>query len=81
MSPDGAKKLTRCWIETRNTRAPLQGYPSVGDLHSTVTVPKDKWFEYAGERSGRFQVSCLPVSCVMPGSGAALKRGGARFGA
>lgn len=32
-----------------------QGFPSVGDLHSTVPVPKEKWFEYAGERSGRFQ--------------------------
>ena len=31
------------------------GYPSIGDAHSTVPVPKDKWFEYAGERSGRFQ--------------------------
>jgi hypothetical protein len=34
----------------------LQGYPSVGDAHSTITVPRDKWFEYGGERSGRFQV-------------------------
>jgi phosphoadenosine phosphosulfate reductase len=32
-----------------------QGYPSIGDAQSTVPVPKDKWFEYAGERSGRFQ--------------------------
>ena len=32
-----------------------QGYPSIGDVHSTVPVPKDKWFDYAGERSGRFQ--------------------------
>ena len=31
-----------------------QGYPSVGDVHSTLPVPKEKWFEYAGERSGRF---------------------------
>ncbi|CAK0787949.1 hypothetical protein CVIRNUC_011171 [Coccomyxa viridis] len=38
-------------------RHPLhdQGYPSIGDLHSTVPVPKEKWYEYAGERSGRFQ--------------------------
>lgn len=34
----------------------LQGYPSVGDVHSTVTVDRSKWFEYGGERSGRFQV-------------------------
>ncbi|DBA82815.1 TPA: hypothetical protein ACH3X1_007038 [Trebouxia sp. C0004] len=32
-----------------------EGFPSIGDLHSTVPVPKAKWFEYAGERSGRFQ--------------------------
>jgi phosphoadenosine phosphosulfate reductase len=31
------------------------GYPSIGDAHSTVPVPKEKWFDYAGERSGRFQ--------------------------
>ena len=37
---------------------PMQGFPSIGDLHSTVPVPKAKWFEYAGERSGRFQVRC-----------------------
>ena len=35
----------------------LQGFPSIGDEQSTVPVPKEKWFEYAGERSGRFQVS------------------------
>lgn len=32
-----------------------QGYPSVGDVHSTVPVPRERWFDYAGERSGRFQ--------------------------
>ena len=36
----------------------MQGFPSIGDLHSTVPMPKAKWFEYAGERSGRFQVCC-----------------------
>ena len=35
----------------------FQGFPSIGDVHSTVPVPKAKWFEYAGERSGRFQVT------------------------
>lgn len=38
----------------------VQGFPSVGDVHSTVPVPKEKWFEYGGERSGRFQVRCAP---------------------
>eukprot|EP00241_Pyramimonas_parkeae_P011020 CAMPEP_0114249808 /NCGR_PEP_ID=MMETSP0058-20121206/14352_1 /TAXON_ID=36894 /ORGANISM="Pyramimonas parkeae, CCMP726" /LENGTH=258 /DNA_ID=CAMNT_0001363403 /DNA_START=215 /DNA_END=991 /DNA_ORIENTATION=- len=33
-----------------------QDFPSIGDLHSTVPVPdRTKWFQYAGERSGRFQ--------------------------
>jgi hypothetical protein len=36
--------------------ATAQGYPSIGDVQTTVPVPKEKWFEYAGERSGRFQV-------------------------
>lgn len=31
-----------------------EGYPSIGDAKDTVPVPKEKWFEYAGERSGRF---------------------------
>lgn len=40
-----------------------QGFPSIGDIQSTVPVPKEKWFEYAGERSGRFQVCmfCQPA--------------------
>ena len=46
------------FLEANNVpKHPLfdQGYPSVGDVHSTLPVPKEKWFEYAGERSGRFQ--------------------------
>jgi len=31
-----------------------QGYPSIGDEKDTIPVPKEKWFEYAGERLGRF---------------------------
>ena len=31
-----------------------EGYPSVGDVHSTLPVPRAKWFEYGGERLGRF---------------------------
>ena len=31
------------------------GYPSIGDVHSTLPVPRAAWFAYAGERSGRFQ--------------------------
>ena len=32
-----------------------EGYPSIGDVHSTLPVPREKWFIYGGERSGRFQ--------------------------
>ena len=32
-----------------------KGYPSVGDSKDTIPVDRDRWFEYAGERSGRFQ--------------------------
>ena len=31
-----------------------QGYPSIGDAKDTVPVDKSKWFDYAGERAGRF---------------------------
>ena len=31
-----------------------QGFPSIGDVHSTLPVPKEKWFIYGGERAGRF---------------------------
>mmetsp|Transcript_40151 Transcript_40151/g.48654 ORF Transcript_40151/g.48654 Transcript_40151/m.48654 type:complete len:447 (+) Transcript_40151:64-1404(+) len=31
-----------------------QGYPSIGDAKDTVPVPEAEWFEYAGERKGRF---------------------------
>lgn len=37
---------------------------SAGDVHSTVQVPKEKWFEYAGERSGRFQGMTNPDGSV-----------------
>jgi len=43
--------------EIRTPLCCVQGFPSVGDVHSTIPVPKEKWFEYAGERSGRFQVT------------------------
>ncbi|KAL2621717.1 hypothetical protein R1flu_001922 [Riccia fluitans] len=32
-----------------------EGYPSIGDIQSTIPVPRSQWFEYGGERSGRFQ--------------------------
>lgn len=46
--------------------AAVQGYPSIGDAHSTVPVPKEKWYDYAGERSGRFQVG-HPMICKTHG--------------
>ena len=38
-------------------RHPLhaEGYPSLGDVHSTLPVEPAKWFHYGGERAGRFQ--------------------------
>eukprot|EP00850_Spirogloea_muscicola_P009345 SM000052S17737 [mRNA] locus=s52:428610:431364:+ [translate_table: standard] len=49
-----------CWDYIDKYQIPYhplhdEGYPSIGDIHSTLPVPKDKWFEYGGERSGRFQ--------------------------
>ena len=44
----------------------MQGFPSVGDVHSTIPVPKEKWFEYAGERSGRFQVGAAAQLDLYP---------------
>ena len=32
-----------------------KGFPSVGDMHSTVPIPREDWFEYGKERAGRFQ--------------------------
>lgn len=32
-----------------------KGFPSVGDVHSTVPIPREQWFEYGKERAGRFQ--------------------------
>eukprot|EP00271_Cylindrocystis_brebissonii_P011921 TRINITY_DN29944_c0_g1_i1.p1 TRINITY_DN29944_c0_g1~~TRINITY_DN29944_c0_g1_i1.p1 ORF type:complete len:351 (-),score=66.84 TRINITY_DN29944_c0_g1_i1:449-1420(-) len=46
------------YLEANNVEAhPLhaQGFPSIGDVMTTVPVPREQWFEYAGERSGRFQ--------------------------
>ena len=31
-----------------------EGYPSLGDVQTTLPVERAKWFEYAGERSGRW---------------------------
>lgn len=49
-----------CWAYLESYQVPRhplheQGFPSVGDVHSTLPVPRGKWFEYGGERSGRFQ--------------------------
>lgn len=48
-----------CWDYIEHNGVPAHplhqdGYPSIGDLQSTLPVPKEKWFEYAGERSGRW---------------------------
>lgn len=48
-----------CWNYLRKFNVPYHplhdvGYSSLGDKHSTIPVPKEKWMTYAGERSGRF---------------------------
>ena len=49
-----------CWGYLRKNKVPYhplhdQGYSSLGDKHSTQTVPLHRWLTYGGERSGRFQ--------------------------
>jgi len=49
-----------CWLYLRKHKVPYHplhdvGYPSLGDVHSTVPVVPKQWFTYGGERSGRFQ--------------------------
>jgi phosphoadenosine phosphosulfate reductase len=49
-----------CFASLARHQAPqhplhADGYPSIGDVHSTLPVPREKWFVYGGERSGRFQ--------------------------
>ncbi|KAL3680759.1 hypothetical protein R1sor_023715 [Riccia sorocarpa] len=49
-----------CWDYLEKYKLPYhplhdQGYPSVGDIQTTMPVPRSQWFEYGGERSGRFQ--------------------------
>ena len=53
-------RLQDCWDYLHANKLgyhPLhdQGFPSVGDVQTTVPVPREQWFEYAGERKGRFQ--------------------------
>eukprot|EP00035_Acanthoeca_spectabilis_P019624 m.429022 g.429022 ORF g.429022 m.429022 type:complete len:293 (+) comp16935_c0_seq1:591-1469(+) len=48
-----------CWSYLRHYNVPYHplhdaGYASLGDKHSTIPVPPEKWMAYAGERSGRF---------------------------
>lgn len=51
-----------CWDYLKKYSLPShplheEGFPSIGDVQTTLPVPREKWFEYGGERSGRFQVS------------------------
>ena len=48
-----------CWSYIHKFGTPYhpphdQGYPSVGDVHSTLPVDRRDWFKYGAERSGRF---------------------------
>ena len=40
---------------TATARCCAQSFPSIGDVHSTVPVRREEWFQYGGERKGRFQ--------------------------
>jgi len=49
-----------CWDYIKAFEVPYHplhddGYPSLGDMHSTLRVDKEKWFQYGMERAGRFQ--------------------------
>jgi len=49
-----------CWDYINEYAVPYHplhddGYPSLGDLHSTLRVDREKWFQYGMERAGRFQ--------------------------
>lgn len=76
--PGRSLMLTACVGRHGLERHPLhsQGYPSVGDVHSTLPVPEAKWFEYGGERSGRFQVGIPPPCKVWAGACLAVSDGG-----
>lgn len=55
-----------CWNYLKKYSLPYhplhdQGFPSIGDVQTTIPVSRDKWFEYAGERSGRFQVRSVLI--------------------
>jgi hypothetical protein len=59
-----------CWDYLKKYSLPYhplhdQGFPSIGDVQTTLPVPREKWFEYAGERSGRFQVSVIYHSPII----------------
>ena len=52
--------FAECWASIQRHGIPTHplhadGYPSIGDVHSTLPVPREKWFDYGGERLGRFQ--------------------------
>ena len=49
-----------CWNYLRKYNVPYHplhdvGFSSLGDVQSTKKVPLEKWYQYAGERSGRFE--------------------------
>eukprot|EP00282_Hemiselmis_andersenii_P003555 CAMPEP_0114133380 /NCGR_PEP_ID=MMETSP0043_2-20121206/13597_1 /TAXON_ID=464988 /ORGANISM="Hemiselmis andersenii, Strain CCMP644" /LENGTH=258 /DNA_ID=CAMNT_0001226957 /DNA_START=188 /DNA_END=964 /DNA_ORIENTATION=+ len=60
MNPLAYWTFEDCWKYIRAEGVPYHplhddGYPSLGDMHSTLRVDKDKWFQYGMERAGRFQ--------------------------
>jgi len=60
MNPIAFWTFEDCWKYIEQHKVPYHplhddGYPSLGDMHSTLRVEKEKWFLYGMERAGRFQ--------------------------
>lgn len=60
MNPLAFWSFEDCWQYIRTNDVPYhplhdEGYPSLGDMHSTLRVDREKWYHYGMERAGRFQ--------------------------
>jgi len=60
MNPIAHWSFEDCWKYIKANDVPYHplhddGYPSLGDMHSTLRVDREKWFQYGMERAGRFQ--------------------------
>jgi phosphoadenosine phosphosulfate reductase len=58
MNPLAHWSFQDCWDYIRARGVPYhplhdEGYPSLGDMHSTLRVDREKWFQYGGTRRPR----------------------------